>query len=164
MLRWRGYKDTLEMPWPTSWRTSPGRYCSAGNRFTPRWSPWPRRGFIRSERSCTRGLGEGGRTTPRSGDLRGRIRCSRLIGRRCRRPLADGGPYVSLDLANRQRCAHQTDDKARRGHPSRGPLSAPSSDAHVVTCAATSKASANGRHLGRVDEFDQAKAGGEADD
>ena len=37
-------------PWPTSWRGSPGRCCSAGNRLTPRRYPWPRSGsFGRSE-------------------------------------------------------------------------------------------------------------------
>jgi hypothetical protein len=48
-------------PWPTSWRGSPGRGCSAGNRLTQK--RYRGRVEVRSvgakRRSCKRGLREG---------------------------------------------------------------------------------------------------------
>ena len=43
--------------WPTSWRGSPGRCCSAGNRLTPKGYPWPRRGSLGRSESAGRANG-----------------------------------------------------------------------------------------------------------
>ena len=89
-------------PWPTSWRGSPGRCCSAGNRLTPKRYPWPRRGSFGRSKSAGRASGVCERVTTRWPDSQTALRKPDVEnGARRRRVYEDRGARISI-LAGRR--------------------------------------------------------------
>src|ERR1700690_2954732 len=89
-------------PWPTSWRGSPGRCCSAGNRLTPKRYPWPRRGSLGRSESAGRASGVCGRVKTRWPDSQTALRKPGVEnGARRRRVYEDRGARISI-LAGRR--------------------------------------------------------------
>src|SRR3984885_4862205 len=84
-------------PWPTSWRGSPGRCCSAGNRLTPKRYPWPRRGSLGRSESAGRASGVCGRVKTRWPDSQTALRKPGVEnGARRRRVYEDRGARISI--------------------------------------------------------------------
>ena len=89
-------------PWPTSWRGSPGRCCSAGNRLTPTRYPWPRRDSFGRSESAGRASGVCERVTTRWPDSQTALRKPGVEnGARRRRVYEDRGARISI-LAGRR--------------------------------------------------------------
>jgi hypothetical protein len=89
-------------PWPTSWRGSPGRCCSAGNRLTPTRYPWPRRDSFGWSESAGRASGVCERMTTRWPDSQTALRKPGAEhGARRRRVYEDRGARISI-LAGRR--------------------------------------------------------------
>ena len=89
-------------PWPTSWRGSPGRCCSAGNRLTPTRYPWPRRDLFGRSESAGRASGVCERVTTRWPDSQTALRKPGVEnGARRRRVYEDRGARISI-LAGRR--------------------------------------------------------------
>src|SRR5271154_1524212 len=89
-------------PWPTSWRGSPGRCCSAGNRLTPTRYPWPRRDSFGRSESAGRASGVCERVTTRWPDSQMALRKPGVEnGARRRRVYEDRGARISI-LAGRR--------------------------------------------------------------
>ena len=89
-------------PWPTSWRGSPGRCCSAGNRLTPKRYPWPRRGSLGRSESAGRASGVCERVKTRWPDSQTALRKPGVEnGARRRRVYEDRGARISI-LAGRR--------------------------------------------------------------
>src|ERR1700691_4608663 len=89
-------------PWPTSWRGSPGRCCSAGNRLTPTRYPWPRRDSFGRSESAGRASGVCERVKTRWPDSQTALRKPGVEnGARRRRVYEDRGARFSI-LAGRK--------------------------------------------------------------
>src|SRR5277367_156939 len=89
-------------PWPTSWRGSPGRCCSAGNRLTPTRYPWPRRDSFGRSESAGRASEVCERVTTRWPDSQTALRKPDVEnGARRRRVYEDRGARISI-LAGRR--------------------------------------------------------------
>jgi hypothetical protein len=89
-------------PWPTSWRGSPGRCCSAGNRLTPTRYPWPRRDSFGRSESAGRASGVCERVTTRWPDSQTALRKPGVEnGARRRGVYEDRGARISI-LAGRR--------------------------------------------------------------
>src|SRR3984885_12903405 len=88
-------------PWPTSWRGSPGRCCSAGKRLTPMRYPWPPRDSFGRSESAGRASGVCERVKTRWPDSQSALRKPGVEnGARRRRVYEDRGARISL-LAGR---------------------------------------------------------------
>src|ERR1700733_10245124 len=89
-------------PWPTSWRGSPGRCCSAGKRLTPMRYPWPPRDSFGRSESAGRASGVCERVKTRWPDSQTALRKPGVEnGARRRRVYEDRGARISI-LAGRR--------------------------------------------------------------
>src|ERR1700722_18743187 len=89
-------------PWPTNWRGSPERCCSAGNRLTPTRYPWSRRDSFGRSESAGRASGVCERVKTRWPDSQSALRKPGVEnGARRRRVYEDRGARISI-LAGRR--------------------------------------------------------------